>query len=55
MSTAVSELKSSWNIPNEFITRLDSGGSSQYKTNSFHFSESYNPRNMPHMIEILDK
>lgn len=55
MSTAVGELNSSWNISNEFITRLDSGGSSQYITLNNDYAESSNPRNMPHMIEILDK
>lgn len=55
MSTAVGELNSSWNISNEFITRLDSGGSSQYITLNNDYAESSNPRNMPHMIKILDK
>lgn len=34
------------------ISRLDSGGSAQYKTSGYDFGSG---RNMPHMIEILDK
>lgn len=53
------ELKQKWNIDYDNIIRLDSGGSTQYKTKENEFWELYpnesHKRSLPHMLEVRDK
>ncbi|MCP4523601.1 MAG: hypothetical protein GY828_05290 [Candidatus Gracilibacteria bacterium] len=53
------ELYKKWNVSYDNIIRLDSGGSTQYKTRSESFWEDKakykTPRTLPHMIEIQDR
>ncbi|MCP4523776.1 MAG: hypothetical protein GY828_06195 [Candidatus Gracilibacteria bacterium] len=54
ISDSVTEL-SRFNVSYSNMVRLDGGGSAQFITRNHDFHEGWNARNLPHMIEILDK